>query len=64
MAVAHLSHLQYLDYSLVELKELVTAKETYQDTLMDLEEKEGMAKARQQGEEAKAGDRGLEIHGT
>eukprot|EP00947_MAST-08B_sp_MAST-8B-sp1_P002188 g2188.t1 len=52
--IAHLSHLQYLDYSLVELKELVTAKETYQDTLMDLEEKEGMAKARQQGEEAKA----------
>eukprot|EP00294_Goniomonas_avonlea_P008177 CAMPEP_0114559746 /NCGR_PEP_ID=MMETSP0114-20121206/11084_1 /TAXON_ID=31324 /ORGANISM="Goniomonas sp, Strain m" /LENGTH=706 /DNA_ID=CAMNT_0001745233 /DNA_START=21 /DNA_END=2137 /DNA_ORIENTATION=+ len=49
--IAHVKGLQYLDYRLVEESAVVTAKEQYQDELIDLEERESAE--RDQKEKAK-----------
>jgi len=43
--LAHLEHLRYLDYSLIERSEVVTAREQYQDELLEAEEREGLEAA-------------------
>ena len=42
--IAHLNNLQYLDYSLVELCELLQAKDLHQDSLVDLNEKDALTR--------------------
>ena len=39
--LAHLKHIKYLDYRLVDQQAVATAKEQYQDELLDLDETEG-----------------------
>ena len=38
--LAHLKHIKYLDYRLVDQQAVAQAKEQYQDELLDLEETE------------------------
>jgi len=49
--LAHLKHIKYLDYRLVDQQAVAVAKEQYQDELLDLEETEN-----QQEEAAKAAE--------
>lgn len=49
--LAHLKHVKYLDYRLVDDQAITSAREQYQDELLDLEESEAAAEA----EEATAG---------
>ena len=43
--LAHLKHLKYLDYRLVDEQAVTAAREQYQDELLDMEEAEGQAEA-------------------
>ena len=43
--LAHLESIEFLDYSLIGSDEVVAAKETFQDEMIILQEKEAMAKA-------------------
>ena len=52
--LAHLESLEFLDYSLISSEDVVTARETFQDELIILQEKESMAKATADREAMKA----------
>ena len=40
--IAHLKHLTYLDYTLVEMKDIIAAREMHQNHLMEFDEKEAI----------------------
>jgi hypothetical protein len=52
--LAHLKHIKYLDYRLVDQQAVSQAKEHYQDDLLDMEETEQQAEAQQEAAEEKA----------
>eukprot|EP00753_Platysulcus_tardus_P014202 PLAT4206.1.p1 GENE.PLAT4206.1~~PLAT4206.1.p1 ORF type:complete len:531 (-),score=294.20 PLAT4206.1:136-1728(-) len=51
--LAHLKHLKYLDYALVDEADVRAAKETYQDLILELEEKEQIEEAAAERERVK-----------